>query len=309
MLFRSMNHPGEIAQLAAIAQANVALVNNAQREHQEFMHDVKSVAIENGAVIQALGRDGIAVFPEDDEFTALWRSLSERRKCVTFGYSKAATISTDADALPNSFQMLEANQHYAVQLHIAGRHNVRNAMAAAACARAINISWPNICKGLNTFRPVAGRLVMHQLRNGTTLIDDSYNANPDSVLAAIDVLQSLPRPRALILGDMGEVGDKGSQFHYEIGTYAAKAGIDCVVTHGELSRFTQSACQAAGGNAIHADSIESVQLQAQQLSSQHHHLLVKGSRFMRMERVVDTLTKPAAAEVDLVTTAPVSRAH
>ena len=304
-----MNHPGEIAQLAATAQANVALVNNAQREHQEFMHDVESVAIENGAAIQALGRDGIAVFPEDDEFTPLWRSFSGRRTCLTFGYSKAATISADSNALPNNFQMTQANQHYPVQLHIAGRHNVRNAMAAAACARAINISWSNICKGLNAFRPVAGRLVMHQLPNGTTLIDDSYNANPDSVLAAIDVLQSLPRPRTLILGDMGEVGDKGPQFHSEIGTYAARAGIDCVVTHGELSRSTQSACLAAGGTAIHADSIESVQLQAQQLSNQHHHLLVKGSRFMRMERVVANLLNTASAEVASTTSDPVSRAH
>ena len=309
-----MNHPGEIAQLAAIAQANVALVNNAQREHQEFMHDVKSVAIENGAVIQALGPDGVAVFPEDDEFTSLWCSFTAQRNCVTFGYSTAATISADADAQPNSFQMIEADQRYTVQLHIAGRHNVRNAMAAAACARAINISWPNICKGLNTFRPVAGRLVTHQLPNGTTLIDDSYNANPDSVLAAIDVLKSLPRPRALMLGDMGEVGDKGSEFHSEIGTYAALAGIDCVITHGELSRFTQAACLAAGGTAIHVDSIESAQSQAQQLSSQHYHLLVKGSRFMRMERVVTTLLKIAPAGVSpLVTnpavTDPVSRAH
>ena len=284
-----MNHPGEIAQLAAIALANIALVNNAQREHQEFMHDVKSVAIENGAVIQALPPEGVAVFPEDDEFTSLWRGFSQQRKCVTFGYSEAATISAKADALPDHFQMLEADQHHVVQLQIAGRHNVRNAMAAAACARAANVSWSSICKGLNAFRPVAGRLLSHQLPNGTTLIDDSYNANPDSVLAAIDVLQSMPRPRALILGDMGEVGDKGSQFHSEIGTYAAKAGIDYVVTHGDLSRYTQLACLAAGGKASHAETIESVQLQARQLSSQHHHLLVKGSRFMRMERVVNTL--------------------
>ena len=117
-----------------------------------------------------------------------------------------------------------------------------------------------------------------------------------------------------MLGDMGEVGDKGSEFHSEIGTYAALAGIDCVITHGELSRFTQAACLAAGGTAIHVDSIETAQSQAQQLSSQHYHLLVKGSRFMRMERVVTTLLKTAPAGVSpLVTnpavTDPVSRAH
>ena len=286
-----MNHPGEIAVLAGIAQATVALVNNAQREHLEFMLDIQSVAIENGAVIQALAADGVAVFPGDDEFTSLWRGFSRERKCVTFGYTKSATISANANALPNNFEMFEADQTYEVQLHIAGRHNVRNAMAAAACARAANISWSSICKGLNAFRPVAGRLVTHHLPNGTTLIDDSYNANPDSVLAAIDVLQSLPRPRALVLGDMGEVGDRGPQFHAEIGSYAAQAGIDCLVTLGELSRATQFAYQAAGGVAIHADSIEAVQLQAQQLSDQNFHLLIKGSRFMRMERVVNSLLK------------------
>ena len=284
-----MNHPGEIAQLAAMAHANVALVNNAQREHQEFMHDVKSVAIENGAVIQALSEDGVAVFPEDDAFTGLWREFSGARRCVTFGFSKAATISTDRQAHPAEFSMVEGMQSFAVKLNIAGSHNVRNAMAAAACARAAGIAWTSICKGLNAFTPVSGRLVTHQLPNGTTLIDDSYNANPDSVIAAIDVLKTLPKPRALILGDMGEVGDKGPLFHAEVGAYAANAQIDCLVTYGELSRFAYSACRTAGGQALHADSIESAQAHAAQLSGQHYHLLVKGSRFMRMERVVGTL--------------------
>ena len=219
-----MNHPGEIAQLAAIAQPTVALVNNAQREHQEFMASVEAVARENGAVLQALGAGGIAVFPAGDPYTPLWKALAGARAQRLFGEAAqgAAVTLKSAQWQQDAWQAgaLTPAGEVAFRLHVAGRHNLNNALAALACADAAGVPPAAMAQGLDAFRPVRGRSRTVLLRRGArtvTLIDDSYNANPDSVRAVIDVLAELPGPRLLVLGDMGEVGDQGPASHAEVG--------------------------------------------------------------------------------------------
>jgi UDP-N-acetylmuramoyl-tripeptide--D-alanyl-D-alanine ligase len=287
-----MNHPGEIAWLASIAQPTVALVNNAQREHQEFMASVEATAHENGAAIAALPAEGVAVFPGDDVHAPIWRALAGARRCLAFGLDAACcAVHAPADARPEGFTMTIDGASLAVTLAIAGAHNVRNALAAAACCHAIGVPAATIARGLADFRPVSGRLVRSALPGGATLIDDSYNANPDSVRAAIDVLAGLASPRVLVLGDMGEVGDQGPQFHREVGSYARERGVDHLLALGEATRDTVAAC---GERAEHFDAIEPLAARAGALAVPGATVLVKGSRFMRMERVVGALAGDAA---------------
>jgi UDP-N-acetylmuramoyl-tripeptide--D-alanyl-D-alanine ligase len=284
----------------------VALVNNAQREHLEFMHTVDAVAAENGTVISALPADGVAVFPADDVYTALWRSLAGTRRCVTF--SDTLTNSTDTN---DSVCLLDAQWHgghWRVQaqarlgeqveslqfdLQIAGRHNIKNALAAAACALAAGVPVATVAQGLSAFVPVQGRSRALSLvldGRSITLVDDSYNANPDSVRAAIDVLADLPGPRLLVLGDMGEVGSQGPAFHTEAGAYAAAKGIEHVLFSGHLSHYAH----AAAPGSQHFDDMAALRQAAVALLPQVASVLVKGSRFMRMEQVVDAITQACA---------------
>jgi len=289
-----MNHPGEIAGLAAMTQASVALVNNAQREHQEFMATVEAVAQENGEAIRALPANGVAVFPADDAYTPLWQDLAGQRECMRF------SLHTDSSAEVRLIQATWHNDHWVVQahtpagvlntrLHIAGRHNVGNALAATACALAAGVSLDVIAQGLASFEPVKGRSRAFGVQcqgHAITVVDDTYNANPDSVRAAIDVLAELPAPRLLVLGDMGEVGSQGPEFHREVGLHAHAMGIDHVLCLGDLAVYTATACGAA---AQHFSNIEPLQTMVQQLLPTLGSVLVKGSRFMKMERVIDTI--------------------
>jgi len=302
-----MNHPGEIAYLAALARPTVALVNNAQREHQEFMGTVEAVARENGQVIAALRSGGTAVFPSDDEYTPLWCALAQGRSLLTF-----SDTDTTADVHALSAQWADGAWalrftspagEQACRLRIAGRHNVRNALAAAACALAAGVSLADIGRGLDAFEPVGGRsraLAVTLADRTLTLIDDSYNANPDSVVAAIRVLAELPAPRGLVLGDMGEVGDQGLAFHLEVLRQAQTSGIEVVHCAGEWMRQAVQALQDAGEPAPrHWADVDALAAQmTQQVCSAQpplRSLLVKGSRFMRMERVVQAVQALAVA--------------
>ena len=283
-----MNHPGEIAELAAIARPTVALVNNAQREHQEFMATVEAVARENGSVIASLPADGTAVFPADDAYTPLWRELAGERRVLTFAVDGDADVRASAHWQLDHWQvgLDTATGRIDFALHIAGRHNVKNAAAAAASAWAAGVSLDAIAQGLAAFTPVKGRSQVKPLTiagQPRTLIDDSYNANPDSVRAAIDVLAELPGPRWLVMGDMGEVGDQGPAFHAEVGRYARDRGIETVWCAGELMRH---AAQAAG--ARHFETVGEL-LAALGEALPFASVLVKGSRFMKMEQVVAAL--------------------
>lgn len=300
VLEMGMNHPGEIAELAAIGQPTVALVNNAQREHQEFMGTVEAVARENGSVLGFLPADGVAIFPAGDEYTALWTELAAGRPCLMFGEhgDGAQVFASDVHWQQGAWSLkLHTPQGKAeVQLHIAGRHNVRNALAAAACAHAAGVPLVAIAQGLSGFEPVTGRsraLAVQLGGKSVTVVDDTYNANPDSVAAAIAVLAELPAPRLLALGDMGEVGDNGPQFHAEAGALARQAGIEYLYTLGAQST---SASTAFGGDAQHFESMAALQQAACKVLPQLGSVLVKGSRFMKMEQVVQAVQACADKE-------------
>jgi UDP-N-acetylmuramoyl-tripeptide--D-alanyl-D-alanine ligase len=279
-----MNHKGEIAYLAGLTRPTVALVNNAQREHLEFMRSVEEVAAENAAVYEALPADGVAVVNADDPHAAFFRGRAGARRVVDFGLEAGAEVSGRFRLEPVSSEVSirapDGEAH--ATLAIPGVHNVRNALAAAATAHALGVPARAIGEGLTRFAPYAGRLQVKQGRGGATVIDDTYNANPDSVRAAIDVLATCPGPTVLVLGDMGEVGEQGPAFHREVGAYARAKGIGRLLAFGEATR---EAVSAFGSGARHFERLDQLVAEAQGRS-----ILVKGSRFMKMERVVAALT-------------------
>jgi UDP-N-acetylmuramoyl-tripeptide--D-alanyl-D-alanine ligase len=283
-----MNHAGEIAYLAQLAQPTVALVNNAQREHQEFLGSVEATARENGAAIAALPPAGVAVFPADDPCASIWRQLAGTRRVVDFARSAYATVTAQFELQADGSVLEIATPAGLIKTRIAvaGAHNVHNALAATAAALAIDIAPSAIATGLAMFTAVGGRGVRARCPSGADLYDDSYNANPDSVRAAIDLLATAAAPRVLVLGDMGEVGERSAQFHREVGTYARSCGIETLLGVGSAMR---EACAAFGGDAEHFTEIEALIERARELARPGATLLVKGSRFMRMERVVAAL--------------------
>lgn len=277
-----MNHPGEIALLAEIARPTAALVNNAQREHLEFMQSVEAVAEENASVFDALPADGVAVLYGEDANAAIFRRKAGKRRRVEFGLAAGdVTGRARVGPLHSEIILRTPEGEASATLAIPGAHNVKNALAAAACAHAVGIAPGAIAAGLSSFRPYSGRLQVKRTLAGATLIDDSYNANPDSVRAAIDVLAACPGPTALVLGDMGEVGEQGPAFHAEVGRYAKEKGIGALFSFGHSSKESS---RAFGGGGQHLESIEDLNLKDTKT------ILVKGSRFMKMERVVAHLT-------------------
>ncbi|CAN7204054.1 UDP-N-acetylmuramoyl-tripeptide--D-alanyl-D-alanine ligase [Trinickia sp. LjRoot230] len=305
-----MNHPGETATLAKLAEPTIALVNNAQREHQEFMETVEAVALEHASVIQALRPDGVAVFPADDPYAGIWRAAATGNPIMDF----ALTTSVDAavaqsspraaligEFVGNRLRAQTPAGAFEAKLQVLGAHNARNALAAAAAALAAKVPLDAIRRGLESFSPVNGRLQNKRAvcgaLAGATVIDDTYNSNPDSMRAAIDVLASMPAPRVLVMGDMGEVGDHGPAFHREIGAYARERGIDALYALGDAVRdaiaaFVEPKAAASAGDAYHFEHPDALVAHLQQAGwGAGATLLVKGSRFMRMERVVDALTQ------------------
>jgi UDP-N-acetylmuramoyl-tripeptide--D-alanyl-D-alanine ligase len=285
-----MNHPGEITYLAALTKPTVALVNNAQREHLEFMQTVEAVAHENASVFAALPEDGVAVFPADDAFTDVWRGLASTRRVIDYAMIGAADVTARSEWAGDAWRVHAATPagSLSFRLAVAGRHNVKNALAAISCALAVDVPLPLIAQGLEAFEPVKGRSRAYLLNDAAhtiTLIDDSYNANPDSARAAVDMLSELPGPHLLVLGDMGEVGDQGPEFHAEVGEYAVERGIEHLLCSGELMRY----CAAAFPGARHIGGVEALVDAVLTQMPHYRSILVKGSRFMKMERVVDAL--------------------
>lgn len=300
-----MNHPGETELLARYAQPNVVVVNNAQREHQEFMINVEAVALEHASAIHALRAGGTAVFPASDAYAGIWRVAATDRQIVEFAFedempAAGATVSGHFDGA--HLRVTTPAGSFTAALKTRGRHNAHNALAACAAALACQVSLAAIQAGLEAFEPVRGR---QQIRTatlgplaGATVIDDTYNANPDSMRAAIDVLALANAPRALVIGDMGEIGDDAAAAHREIGSYARERGIERLFALGEASRF---ASEAFGSGGWHFGAVDAL-LEALSKSGLDGSatLLVKGSRFMAMERVVDALAgagKPANGPV------------
>jgi len=297
-----MNHPGETVYLAGIAQPTVAVITNAQREHQEFMVSVEAVAHEHASAIAALPANGVAVFPVDAEsggaHAAIWRQAAGARGVLSFGTDASADVRATV-TLEDGVQVLDVTapgRRFTLRLQILGAHNVRNALAATACALAAGVDVAAIQAGVAGFTAVKGRLQVKHTPAGTVVIDDTYNANPDSMRAAIDVLAGFAAPRLLVMGDMGEVGDQGPAFHAEIGTYARERGIDALWAIGELAPH---AVQAYGSGARHfaraEDLAQALEADKEGTVANAAAVLVKGSRFMRMERIVDALVASPSA--------------
>jgi UDP-N-acetylmuramoyl-tripeptide--D-alanyl-D-alanine ligase len=295
-----MNHPGETAVLADIAKPNIALINNAQREHQEFMETVDAVAQEHALTIESLPEAGVAVYPAYSEYSAYWKKVADKRTVIDFAFNQKAAVWGEWLDQTSGHMMIHTPQvDLKVKLNILGNHNACNAVAASAVAIAAGISPAMIQAGLESFQPVNGRMQKHCLTDDFTVIDDSYNANPDSVRAAIDVLSTIKTSAWLVLGDMGEVGNQGLEFHREVGHYAGEKGIQKLFALGDLSKETVVAYQASashGNVAQHFSDVSALCTELNKsLQARKNHeevtLLVKGSRFMRMERVVKALAE------------------
>jgi len=288
-----MNRAGEIAELAQMARPTLAVVNNAQREHQEFLQSPQATARENGAVLAALPPEGIAVFPADDRCAPVWRDLAGLRRSIDFAMRAEATVTVRYHASTGGSELRISTPAGPIEtsLAVGGAHNVHNALAATACCLGLGVALPAIGAGLAAFRAVPGRGTRLATAQGTVVIDDSYNANPDSVRAAIDLLAGQTPPRLLVLGDMGEVGTQGPEFHREIGAYAKERGIEALLAAGPLSR---EAVAAFGAGGRHFGEVEALIEAARPAARASRAVLVKGSRFMRMERVVQAIASAGA---------------
>lgn len=280
-----MNHKGEISYLSNLTQPAVAIINNAGSAHLEGLGSLEAIARAKGEIIEGLRLNGTVVLNRDDKFFSLWRDLSGERRIVDFGMDGTAAVSAKAEfGVEGSKISLHTPTGGAViSLRVPGQHNVYNALAAAAGAVALSISIDAISRGLASYRGVKGRLEFKHGLDGANLIDDTYNANPESVYAALQVLAKFPTKKILVLGDMGELGPGAWDFHSEIGLAAKQAGIDTLFTFGDLSAAAKS---AFGDGAMHFERIQELLAQIENLLSPNVTLLVKGSRFMQMERVV-----------------------
>ena len=279
-----MNHAGEIDYVARLAKPRAALVNNAQRAHVGLLGSLEAVARAKGEIYVALGAEGVALVNADDAFAPLWTSLAAGRRVVTFGFSTDAAVR--GSLVDGQLRLVTPTDAFAVTLQVAGEHNARNAVAACAIAHVLEIPPWAIQAGLAAFAGVPGRQEKRAGRGGATVIDDSYNANPESMFAALAVLAAAPGRRILVMGDMGELGDGAAAMHAEVGVRARAAGIDRLLALGPLSASAVAAC---GTGAIHFADIEAITEAAVAEDRPGTTILVKGSRFMRMERVAERL--------------------
>lgn len=284
-----MNHPGEIGYLTRIGAPTVALVTNAQRAHLEGMGDLDEVAREKGSIFAGLPADGVAVINADDAYAGFWREQVGVQPVRSFGIDQPADVraSLRQHGLETVVTLQAAEGEVEFTLAVPGRHNARNALAAAAACLAAGLPLSAVAEGLAAFTGVKGRLQLRQGRNGAQILDDTYNANPDSVRAGIDVLAATIGRKVLVLGDMGEIGEASGQYHDEIGGYAKSQGIDRLFALGDAS---QQAVRNFGDGARHFCNIDKLIGAVDKELGPETTVLVKGSRFMKMERVADALT-------------------
>lgn len=284
-----MNHPGEIDYLTRLACPDVALVNNAASAHLAGLGTVEAVALAKSEIFAGLGQHGVAIINADDEFAPLWRDVAGAHRVIDFGLNGKAAVSAHWQAR-GFVSLIEARTpqgDFSVELQVPGVHNVRNALAATAAAIAVGIPLSVIAAGLQNFGGVAGRLQRKAALNGAVLIDDTYNANPASLSAALKVLAQAPGKKILVLGDMGELGADAPRFHAEIGAEAHALGIQRLLALGDLSSY---AVDEFGSGATHFKCIEDLFACLEQHLDSDSTVLVKGSRFMKMERVVQHCT-------------------
>ncbi|MEQ1779469.1 MAG: UDP-N-acetylmuramoyl-tripeptide--D-alanyl-D-alanine ligase [Nitrosomonas sp.] len=283
-----MNHVGEISYLTQLAKPSIALITNAGAAHIEGLGSIEAVARAKAEIFEGLDQQGTAIINADDCYAPLWRKCAGSRPIIDFGLREKARVSADysTDPLMSTIQLKLPDGMETIQLQTPGVHNVYNALAAAAATTALGIPKESIASGLECFRGVKGRMQKKLGLHHALLIDDTYNANPESVRAALAVLASTKGKKILILGDMGELGQSTVDLHRMIGKEARKAGLDKLLTLGELSAY---ATAEFGKDAQHFNTLDELLNATESLLADDVTLLVKGSRFMQMERVVKQL--------------------
>ena len=288
VLEMGMNHTGELSYLSNLAKPNVALVNNAGTAHIGELGSLEAIANAKGEIFEGLADGGTAIINADDVFANLWKNLASKHQQVTFGLKAKADVTAkyELHAASSDLELIAPNGTVKFTLPAPGLHNVSNALAAASAALALNVSLENIATGLSNFAGVKGRLQTKQGFAGAKVIDDTYNANPMSMKAAIDVLKASAGQRIFVMGDMAELGTDAASMHAEIGAYAKTAGIEKFYALGEL---TKNAVTSFGANAMHFETIEALAESLKNMMNAETTVLVKGSRSMRMERVVDAI--------------------
>jgi UDP-N-acetylmuramoyl-tripeptide--D-alanyl-D-alanine ligase len=283
------NHPGEIAYTSRYAQADVSVITNVGAAHIEGFGDIDGVARTKAEIIESLGPQGVAVLNRDDAFYDLWRQLAGNRKTVSFGFGDAADVSAEnistaleSQGFVTRFELKTAAAKVSLRLNLAGEHNVKNALAAAAAAMQFGVDLQGIKLGLEQVKPVTGRMQPLLGRKGNIVIDDTYNANPASLRAALDVLGSNDN-NWLILGAFGELGEDSPAIHREMGALIKSMPVQRLFAIGELAKQTVDA-YGAGGQFF--DSQEQLIAALNQAITGKETLLVKGSRAQKMENVV-----------------------
>jgi UDP-N-acetylmuramoyl-tripeptide--D-alanyl-D-alanine ligase len=282
------NHPGEIDYLTRMARPDVALITNAAAAHLAGFGDIQGVARAKGEIFAGLSEDGVAVINHDDAMASIWRKLASHVRVVTFGLSEGADVGADWHANSNGSRMCLRTPagELELQLPLPGRHNVMNALAATAAALSVGAEMDHVRSGLESLQPVRGRLQFRAGAGGFRILDDTYNANPGSLQAALDVLASCGGEKWLVLGDMGELGGDSAWLHEEAGRQARLAGVDRLYTLGFYGRY---AVPAFGEGAQHFSDWQELVATLRHDLGANCTLLVKGSRAMQMERIVDAL--------------------
>jgi len=292
VLEMGMNHPGEIRYLTHLAGPDVALVNNAQSAHIGLMGSVRAIAEAKGEIFEGLGEKGTAIINADDAHADYWRSLNTGRRLLSFGFSAGADVRGEYEAgeFGGTLHVICAQGSAGIALQVPGEHNARNALAALACALAVDVDLQTAAAALARFTGVKGRLQRTPALHGGLFIDDTYNANPDSTRAALAVLARLPGHRYFVLGNMGELGEEGPAMHAQIGLAARESGVERLFGLGELAR---EAVRAFGAGGMHYERIEELLADVENALAPDVTVLVKGSRAMQMDRVVKSLSEGA----------------
>ncbi len=283
------NHPGEIARLARLARPHVGVITQCAPAHLEGFGSIEGVARAKGELLENLDADGTAVVNADDRYASLWRSLAGSRRCLDFAIDSSADVRAEWRLEDTGSRIGMTTPAGGIDLHLAlpGRHNVANAAAATAAALAVGAAPEAIVSRLESMRPVPGRLELKTIGGDISIIYDTYNANPASLQAGLEVLAACPGRHWLVLGDMAELGDQARAYHRQVAELVRAHGVERLLTIGDLSRLTTN---SFGEGAHHHASMEALLASLKRSLEPHTTVLVKGSRSMGLERVVAALT-------------------
>jgi len=295
------NHLGEIDYLSKMAMPDIAILNNAGRAHIGEFGSEENIARGKAEILSGLKQDGVFVFNADSQWVTLWEELAQPFNKVGFGTASTAKYQLlladyRMDWTENGYESVfsikenHTAQQYKIRLSLAGLHNCMNAVAAVSATRELGVSVEVIQQGLNKLKPVKGRLSTAKARQGQFVIDDTYNANPDSVEAALEVLVTAPGRKIFVLGDLAELGSEAKLMHAEIGNLLQRAGIDALYTCGLVEEsLSQAASAAFDGPSAHFENREQLAAFLQDETGRGDYILVKGSRSAQMDQVVAML--------------------